>query len=394
MEYNFTPQFTNLKPSAIREILKNTAGSSTIAFAAGNPAPNAFPVDDVRRISADIFENTPVLALQYGVTDGYAPLVSEIEKLAKDRYGIYQENNTALVTTGAQQVMCLMSQIFLNPGDTVVCEEPSFIGSLNCFRSFGAKLAGVPVEADGIDIAALEETLKTEKNVKFIYTIPNFQNPSGATMSLAKRRAMYELALKYGVMIVEDNPYGDLRVSGESIPAIKSFDKDGIVVYSGSFSKIVAPGIRVGFAYGPDEVVSKMTVAKQTQDVHTPLISQLIVYKWLTECDFAGHIEKIRDIYRGKLSLMCDGLDEQLKGYMEFVRPDGGLFVWCRLRDDIDMTEYCRRCAKAGVAIVPGSAFMTDDSHKTQYVRLNFSTPSDEDIVKGVKILAEVARSF
>lgn len=394
MDYTFTAPFTALKPSAIREILKNTADSDTIPLAAGNPAPDAFPVEDVRKIVAEIFEKSPVLALQYGVTDGYAPLVADIEGLARSRYGIEQPGNRALVTSGAQQVMSLMSQIFINRGDTVICEEPSFIGSLNCFRSYGARLAGVSIEADGICIDELEARLKSEKNVKFIYTIPNFQNPSGSTMSLAKRRSMYELAKKYGVLIIEDNPYGDIRVAGDDLPSIKSFDTQGIVVYSGSFSKIVAPGIRVGFVYAPEEIISKLTVAKQTQDVHTPLISQLIVHKWLTECDFEGHIEKIRGIYRKKLALMCDAIDSELLPYVSYVRPEGGLFVWCKLIDGIDMLEFCTRAAANGVAVVPGTAFLCDESAKTQYIRLNFSTPEDSRITQGIKTLAQVASSF
>ena len=394
MQYNFAPPIQALKPSAIREILKNTADSDTIPLAAGNPAPDAFPVDDISKIVDDIFKKTPVLALQYGVTDGYAPLIETLGKLVHSRYKIGQEGNSVLVTSGAQQVMSLASQIFISRGDTVICEEPSFIGSLNCFRSFGANLSGVEVEADGINLEALEAKLETDKNVAFIYTIPNFQNPSGATMSLAKRKGVYELAKKYGVLIIEDNPYGDIRVSGEDLPSIKSFDTEGLVIYSGSFSKIVAPGIRVGFAYAPDEIIAKLTVAKQTQDVHTPLISQLIVYKWLTEYDYEGHIEKIRGIYRKKLGLMCDTLDAELSDYVSFVRPEGGLFVWCRLIDKIDMLEFCRRAAAKGVAVVPGSAFMCDGDKPTQYIRLNFSTPEDSRIIKGIKILAEVARSF
>ena len=240
----------------------------------------------------------------------------------------------------------------------------------------------------------LEQKLSTEKNVKFIYTIPNFQNPAGATMSLEKRKGMYELAKKYGVLIIEDNPYGDLRVSGEDIPTIKSMDTDGLVVYSGSFSKIVAPGIRVGFLSAPKEVVSKLVVAKQTQDVHTPLISQLTVYKWLTECDIEKHIEHIRTIYRRKLNLLCDCLDKELGGFLTYHRPEGGLFVWAKIRDGVDMLEFCKRSSALGVSVVPGNAFMVDMSQKSQYIRLNFSTPTDENIVKGVRLLAQAAKSF
>ena len=392
MEYKFSAGLAALKPSMIREILKSSG--TTIPLAAGNPAPDAFPVEDVRRLSAEVLAESPILALQYGISEGYTPLVETLLKLAKERYGAAGDNDGLIVVSGAQQVMSLASQSFLNPGDAVICEEPSFIGALNCFRSFGAKLVGVPIEADGMDLSILEEKLKTEKNVKFIYTIPNFQNPGGTTMSWEKRQKLYALAKAYGVLILEDNPYGDLRVSGADVPAIKSIDTDGLVLYSGSFSKIVAPGIRVGFVVAPKPVIAKLTVAKQTQDVHTPMLTQLVVYKWLTECDFVGHIEKIRGIYRRKLNLLCDCLDAELGDFITSPRPEGGLFVWAKLRDDLEMLSFCKNAAAAGVSVVPGVAFMVDETAPTQYIRLNFSTPSDEDIVKGVRILGAVARDM
>lgn len=392
MEYKFSSGIASLKPSVIREILKSSG--NTIPLAAGNPAPDAFPVDDIRKIVADVLENQPILALQYGITEGYGPLVEVLSKLAKERYGAYGENDKLIITSGAQQVMSLSCHCLINDGDVIICEEPAFIGALNCYRSFGAKLVGVPLEKDGMNLEILEEKLKTEKNVKFIYTIPNFQNPGGSTMSFEKRKAVYELAKKYGVLILEDNPYGDLRVSGENVPAIKSLDDEGLVIYSGSFSKVVAPGIRVGFVSANEELIAKFTVAKQTQDVHTPLLSQLIVYKWLTEYDFEAHISKIVEIYRRKLNLLCDCLDKELGDFLEYQRPEGGLFVWAKLPDGVDMLEFCKKSSAAGVSVVPGNAFLTNFADPCSYIRLNFSTPSDEDIVKGVKLLGEVAKTY
>lgn len=389
MNYSFSNGMANLKPSAIREILKNSGDS--IPLSAGNPAPDAFPVSDVQEIAAKILKDEPILALQYGVTEGYAPLIEEITKLAHNHYGVGTDKDSIIIVSGATQIMSLTSQVLLNPGDTVICEEPSFIGSLNCFRAHNANLVGVPIESDGIDVKALEEALKNEKNVKFIYTIPNFQNPSGATMSLAKRKKMYELAKEYGVMILEDNPYGDLRVAGEDVPAIKSFDTDGIVIYAGSFSKIIAPGIRVGFVVSPSEISAKLTVAKQTQDVHTTMLSQLIVYNWLKEGKIENHILKIKEIYRRKLNLMCDTMDEYLSDYLTYHRPEGGLFVWAKLNPDIDMLSYVKAASAAGVSVVPGNAFLVDMDKPCDYIRLNFSTPSDEAIVEGIKILAKTA---
>ena len=237
MEYTFSDKISNLQPSAIREILKATADPEIIPLAAGNPAPDAFPVEEVQKIASDILATNPVGALQYGVTEGYQPLRDTIAKWMKDKENIGREFDSVLITSGATQIMDLVTKVLCNEGDTVICEEPSFIGSLNCFRSYGCKLKGVPVEADGMDIDALEKTLSETDNAKFIYTIPNFQNPSGATMSLEKRKRLYALAKQYGVIILEDNPYGDLRVTGENVATIKSMDEDGIVVYAGSFFK-------------------------------------------------------------------------------------------------------------------------------------------------------------
>lgn len=394
MEYTFSNKISSLQPSAIREILKATSDPSIIPFAAGNPAPDAFPVDAVREIAKKILEERPIDALQYGVTEGYAPLRKTILDWMAQRENIGQEFDDILIVSGATQVMDLVTKVLCNEGDTVVCEEPSFIGSLNCFRSYGCKLRGVPVEADGMDIDALEEVLKTTDNVKFIYTIPNFQNPAGATMSYEKRKRLYALAKEYGVIILEDNPYGDLRVAGEKIPTIKSMDTEGIVVYAGSFSKLLAPGLRVAYCIGPSAFLAKMTVGKQASDVHTACLNQMIVDEWFKQYDINAHIEKIQDIYRKKLNLMCDCIDRELGDFVEYVRPEGGLFIWCKLPDNVDMLEFVKKALEKKVAVVPGSAFLMDDTSKTQYIRLNFSTPTDENIVKGVKLLGEAAEEF
>lgn len=394
MKYTFSNKISSLQPSAIREILKATSDPSIIPFAAGNPAPDAFPVDAVRTITKKILEEHSIDALQYGVTEGYAPLRKTILDWMAQRENIGQDFDDILIVSGATQVMDLTTKVLCNEGDTIVCEEPSFIGSLNCFRSYGCKLKGVPVEADGMNVDALEEVLKTTDNIKFIYTIPNFQNPAGATMSYEKRKRLYALAREYGIMILEDNPYGDLRVAGEKIPTIKSMDTEGIVIYAGSFSKVLAPGLRVAYCIGPKELLAKMTVGKQASDVHTACLNQMIVDEWFKQYDVNAHIEKIQDIYRKKLNLMCDCIDKELGDFVEYVRPEGGLFIWCKLPDGVDMLEFVKKALEKKVAVVPGSAFLMDDTSKTQYIRLNFSTPTDENIIKGVKLLGETAKEF
>ena len=394
MDYTFSDKISSLQPSAIREILKATADPAIIPLAAGNPAPDAFPVEEVQKISAEILAEEPITALQYGVTEGYQPLRDELKSWLARREKIGRDFDDLLVVSGATQIMDLTTKVLCNEGDTVICEEPSFIGSLNCFRSYGCKLKGVPVEADGMDVDALEEALKTTENAKFIYTIPNFQNPAGATMSLAKRKRLYELAVKYNKIILEDNPYGDLRVAGEPLPTIKSMDTEGIVIYAGSFSKILSPGLRVAYSVGPKPILAKMTVGKQASDVHTPCLNQMIVYRWLRDYDVEAHIKKIQGIYRKKLNLMCDCIDKKLGDFVEYVRPEGGLFIWCKLPDDVDMLDFVQRAVKKKVAVAPGNAFLMNDTDKTQYIRLNFSTPSDEKIAAGIKLLGEVAKEY
>lgn len=390
MEYIFSDRISSLQPSAIREILKATADPAIIPFAAGNPDTAAFPVEDVRAIAAQILENDPITALQYGVTEGYAPLRTRVSDYMKTKHNIGRDFDSLIITSGAQQVMDLATKALCNFGDTVICETPSFIGSLNCFRSYGVQLRGVPVEADGMNMEILEQKLKENKNVRFIYTIPNFQNPSGATMSLEKRKRLYALAKAYNVLILEDNPYGELRVKGEHLPSIKSFDEDGIVLYAGSFSKIFAPGVRVAYVIAPSPIVAKMTVGKQASDVHTPVLNQMLVERWMATTDFEAHIEKIRGIYRRKLNLMCDLIDEKLGGFVEYVRPEGGMFVWCKLPERVDMMDFCNKAVQNRVAVVPGSAFTVEDGETSDCIRLNFTTPSDERIKEGMEILGKL----
>ena len=393
MDYYFSKRISGLAPSAIREILKATQNPEIIPFAAGNPDAAAFPIEEVQKISAEIFANEPVAALQYGVTEGYTPLRNRLTKFIKDKYNIGKDFDSLIISSGAQQVMDLATKALCDLGDTVICESPSFIGSLNCFRSYGCKLVGVKVEADGMNIDELEKAIKNAENPRFIYTIPNFQNPSGVTMSLEKRKAVYELAKRYGLLILEDNPYGDLRVSGEDVPSIKSMDEDGIVIYAGSFSKLLAPGIRVGYICAPSPIIAKMTVGKQAADVHTPVFSQMLVDKWMEQYDIDAHIEKIRAIYGEKLNLMCDLIDSELGDFVKYVRPEGGLFVWCELPENVDMIKFVQECINEKVAVVPGSAFMVADE-TTNCFRLNFSTPSNDKIVEGMKALGRVKAKF
>lgn len=394
MEYRFSDRVQSLKPSAIREILKNSSAPGIIPLSAGNPAPDAFPYEDIRKISANLLESKPIDALQYSVTEGYTPLREHLREYMKKKHGAGTADDEIIITSGAQQVMDLLTKTLLNEGDTVLCESPSFIGSLNTFRSYRAKLVGIPMQEDGIDTEKLEQALKTEKNIKYLYTIPNFQNPSGITMSLSKRKRVYELCREYGVLILEDNPYGDLRFAGEDIPSIKSLDTDGIVMYAGSFSKVVSPGMRVGYAIGPKPVIQKMVVCKQGEDVHSNIWAQIICHRFMTECDYEAHLDRLRDIYRRKSSVLLAAMEEHFKPLIEWSSFEGGLFAWCTLPDDIDMLDFVKKAAERKVCVVPGTAFLTDETENCNAFRINFSTPSDEQLKDGVRILGELAKEL
>ena len=393
MGISVSEKFANMKPSATREILKATSDPSVIAFAGGSPAVDAFPCEEVKRVSAEILEENPVSALVYGVSEGYEPLRQTVREWLKKRNNIGTDDDTIIITAGGTQVMDITTRIMTNPGDTIICEEPSFIGSLNAFRSHGCKLKGVPIDSDGMNIDELEKAIKECPDAKFIYTIPNFQNPGGTTLSLEKRKAMYRLAKENGLLILEDDPYGNLRVDGEDVPSVKSLDTDGIVIYAGSFSKILAPGIRVAYAVVPNYLAQAFTIGKQVSDVHTGVLNQMIVERWFEEYDVDAHIEDIKKIYRKKLNLMCDCLDKYCPK-IEYVRPQGGLFLWAKLPDNVDMLDYCKRLVENKVAVVPGTAFMIDDEAPCHYIRMNFSTPSDENIVKGIEIMAQVLKEY
>ena len=390
MQYQFSSRVSQLKASEIREILKSTGQSGIISFAAGNPAPEAFPTELIERISADILRSNPIDALQYSVTEGYTPLRNELKRFCKNRYEIGTENDDLIIVSGAQQGIGLAATVLCNEGDTVICENPSFVGALNAFRACGANLVGVETDNDGMNVEKLEKALIENPNTKLIYLIPNFNNPTGRTMSLERRKAAYDLAKKYEVMILEDNPYGDLRFSGEDVDSIKKYDTDGLVIYCGTFSKVLAPGIRVGYVLAPSEITAKIVTAKQTLDVHTNIWAQQLCHRMLTATDFNKHIQNLKDIYRRKCNLMLSCMDELLDKRIEYTRTEGGLFIWCTLPEEVDMLDYCKRAVEAGVAIVPGTAFLADKNTPCRSFRLNFSTPTNENIKKGIEILSQI----
>ncbi|MGN0988747.1 MAG: PLP-dependent aminotransferase family protein [Eubacteriales bacterium] len=388
----FADRMAGVHPSAIREIFKVLGDKTIISFAGGNPDPTTFPADKMASIADKLFAESATSALQYSVTEGYPRLREQIASRLREKFSTGTDDDSLLVLTGGQQGIDLTCKVICNEGDVVITEEPSFIGALNAFRTYKTRLCGVAMDGDGIDTDALEEVLKKEKRAKLLYVIPTFQNPQGVTMSLEKRRKVYELACKYDIVILEDNPYGELRFSGEDIPTIKSMDTEGRVVYCGSFSKILSPGMRIGFVCAPKDIAAKMTVAKQVTDVHTNIFFQMVVSQFLDEYDIDAHIRSIRAIYREKCAAMIKGLDDFLPAGCTHTNPQGGLFIWCRLPENIDADVFSKELVTRKLAVVPGSAFMPDESKKTSCIRLNYSMPSLEQIEKGCCILGDTVK--
>ncbi len=392
MDYFFSDRISGLKPSAIREILKYGSDPKMIGFSAGNPAPESFPVSEMKEISAEIFDTMASSALQYGITEGYTPLREKVKSRLITKFNSVSEDDEVIITSGGQQGLELACKVLCNEGDTVLCEDPSFIGALNAFRSYNVNLVGVMTDSEGIIISELEAALKREKKVRFLYTIPTFHNPTGKTLSLERRRAIYELACKYNIIILEDNPYGELRFKGKDVPTLKSMDVEGRVIYCGSFSKILSAGIRLGFVSANKALVSKMTVAKQVSDVHTNQFFQILADKYLEKYDLDAHIAKIRELYLKKATLMRNGLLESSKDILDkvaYTDPEGGLFMWAELPKGFDVIKLSQNLLARCVAIVPGVAFAADPSLPVSAFRLNYSTPSDEQIVNGTRIVGE-----
>ncbi|MFV0496582.1 MAG: PLP-dependent aminotransferase family protein [Candidatus Fimivivens sp.] len=394
MQYTISDNMNGVQGSIIRELFKLAKDPNMIAFGGGNPSSEAFPIDAIAQITAQAFSDDAISVLQYGLSEGYTPLRETMKKHLAKVEGIDFEENELLIVSGGQQAADLATKVLVNRGDVILTEEPAFVGCLNTFRSYGAKLVGVPVESDGINIEKLEEALKTNHNVRFLYTIPSFQNPTGFTTSAQKRKKIYELCQKYNVMIFEDNPYSELRFSGESQQPIKARDTDGRVVYAGSFSKVMAPAFRLGFIVFNKALTGRLAVAKQCTDVHSTILFQYIVNEYMTKYDYQAHIDHTREIYRRKCDIMLSEMGKKFHPSVSFNRPEGGLFVMAFLPEGVDSYPLVQEGIKRGVYCVPGVAFMVDADKPNNGFRMNYSTPSDEQIVKGVDILGKLTHEW
>lgn len=384
-QLQYARRFDNVSGSAIREIFKLIAKPGMISFAGGNPAKSALPDDVCAKIAKEVLEKDGKTILQYGATEGYAPLLESLRTFAEDALGCPVD--AILPTTGSTQAMDLLCKALINPGDVILVENPTFLGNMQCMRLYEATL--VPVESDegGIIIDKLEEAI-VKHHPKLLYTIPTFQNPTGKTLAADRRQPIAELAAKYGVVVAEDDPYRDLRYAGTALPSIKSYDKDGWVVFLGSFSKIISPGLRVGYMAGDARIIRKCTVGKQSADVHTSNLTQAIVDQFLRRNLLPDHIRSICASYKEQLDTMLEELSTFPEG-TTYTHPEGGLFIWVELPEHLNALELMSKCVERGVAYVPGTHFFAEGGHGNT-LRLNFSNSTVEQIHKGMAIIREV----
>ena len=384
----------SMRRSEIRDLLKFTRQPDIISFAGGLPAPETFPVKDMESICCQILHEKGALALQYGPTEGEWILREQIANwMAREKSTIKPEN--ILVTSGSQQGLDIIGRVFLDPGDVAIAEIPSYIGGLQAFTAYRAKLVGITQDDEGMRIDLLEKTLDKfatrKKKPKFIYIVPDFQNPSGVTMSLDRRKKLLKLAYKHEIPVIEDSPYRDLRFTGQNVPPIYALDTENQVIVLGTFSKLLCPGLRLGWLMAPIEWMDRMVVAKQAMDLNSPTFTQLIAAEYMKRGLLQGQIERIRTLYAKKRQLMLGALQKCMPKGVTWTKPEGGLFLWVRLPKKMSANDLFPKAIENKVAYVIGSAFHCNGKGQNT-MRLNFSYASDAQIDEGIERLAKVIK--
>lgn len=393
--FEFAKRLDGIKPSIAREMYKVIGKPGYISFASGAPSAVTFPNEEMAEIAPEIYRDPNYRINAYGITEGDPELREFLRKRYIDRYGFgSRETDDLQIFTGGQQILDLTAKAMLNEGDVVLVDEHSYSGAMTAFRAYGAKLVGVKMDENGMIPEALAEALETVDRVKMIYLIPTFQNPMGVSMPFERRKQVYELAVKYNKLIFEDSPYFELRYSGEYIPAIKSLDTDGHVLFAGSLSKIVAPGLRIGFAIGCKEVLAKLTLGKQQQDLSGAPFTQQMAFRYMSRYDLDEHIQQCCTLYREKRDIMLSCLEEELGGLAKFSHPEGGLFLWVYLPEGVSGDNFGRYLLEnKKLTTIPGSAYQAEGKD-IPALRLNFSVPDPDQIRAGVKLLGEGLREF
>ncbi len=385
----FADRMRELRTSDIREILKVTQHPEVISFAGGLPASELLPATEMAEVARDLLLTDGPRALQYAPTEGMFELRELIADRLGDRFGLKRPADEVLVVSGSQQALDLTGKIFIDEGDVVLCESPTYLGAINALRAYQPRLVEVPTDDDGMVPTELERRLETHDRAKLIYVVPDFQNPTGRRWSVDRRRALVEIATRFAVPVIEDAPYAELCFEGDALPPVASFDTEGLVVFLGTFSKILSPGLRLGWVAADREILQRYVLVKQGVDLHTSGLTQLLAARFIVECDLEGHIARLREVYRGRRDAMLAALDTHMPPGLSYTRPAGGLFLWVELPVHLDAREILERSLAENVAFVPGGAFFTDGGHENT-MRLNFSAMPEDRIAEGIRRLARV----
>ena len=395
-DHRYAQRTQRMGSSAIRELLKLTEKPDIISFGGGLPAPEVFPVEEFHAACDRVLKDHGPMALQYSTTECYLPL-RELIARHTSRYHIKVNPENVLLTSGSQQALDLLGKIFINPGDHILVEEPTYLGALQAWTAYGAEYVTVPADKQGMNTDYLEEALRT--GPKFIYVLPNFQNPTGVTLSLERRQKLVELADRYGVPIVEDDPYGQLRYEGEHLPSVVTLDDHfrnnrgahyhGNVIYLSTFSKILSPGLRLGWVIAPEEVIRKLVQAKQGADLHTATFNQIVAFEVSRGGFLDQHVKVIRDVYRERLNVMLAAMDRFFPAEVDWTHPSGGLFLWGMMPEYLSAVDVLRDALEKKVAFVPGESFFARGGGQNT-MRINFSNATPERIQVGISRLGEV----
>jgi len=390
MKFHYADRVAGMQSSAIREILKITQQPDVISFAGGMPAPDTFPVAELREAVNYILTEHGAEALQYGVSEGYAPLRTWIAERMQGK-GMDCKPENIFISAGSQQVLDFTGKIFLNPGDKVMVESPVYLAAVQAFRAYQAEFVAVPADNQGMDTTALAEKVAAA-NPKLIYINPTFENPRGTTLPAERRAKVAQIAAAYQVPVIEDDPYGELRFEGPPLPPLKSFPGGEWVIHMGSFSKIISPGLRVGWAVADTDIIRKLTMAKQASDVHTNSLAQQAIHRYLSTNDLAAHIRRITDIYRVHRDTMLAEMETHFPAACKWRKPAGGMFIWVALPPGADATALLSKAVAEKVAFVPGAPFYAAERAAENTLRLNFSNSSPDQIRTGIRRLGMLLR--
>ena len=390
---HFSQRAREMKASDVRELLKLLQVPDMISFAGGMPSSETFPVDMIREIASDVLSKDGGKVLQYGITEGYPPLRESIADRMKGK-GMDVSADNVLVVSGSQQVIDLMGKMFIDPKDVIVISAPTYLTALTGFGTYQATFEPVPIDENNMRLDLFEERIKTlvkrANQPKIVYVLPNFHNPAGVTMPETNRKRLVDMASEYDFIILEDDPYGELRYVGEHLKPIKAFDDEGRVVYMGTFSKVLSPGLRVGWVVADPEILKKLIIAKQSSDVCTNMLGQAIASEYMSRKLMDRQIGKIKEIYGRKLKIMLDGMDEFMPEGLTWMKPEGGMFLWATLPDGLESPTLLEKALKKRVAFVSGRAFFPNPRDGFSTMRLNFSYPSDDQLTEGLRRLGAV----